>query len=47
MKYTKPWLQGTYNKKKVKLENIIQRQVYRLSGVISEKGNYKGYSFKW
>ena len=37
----------SYNKKKVKLENIIQRQVYRLSGVISEKGNYKGYSFKW
>ena len=36
-----------YNKKKVKLENILQRQVYRLSGSMSTGKNYKGYAFKW
>lgn len=37
----------SYNKKQVKLENILQRQVYRLTGYISGDANYKGYSFKW
>lgn len=36
-----------HNKKKVKLENILQRQVYKLSGCISSEGKYKGYVFKW
>lgn len=36
-----------HNKKKVKLENILQRQVYKLSGFISCGGRYKGYIFKW
>lgn len=37
----------SYHRKKVKLENILQRQVYRLSGVILENKTYKGYVFKW
>ena len=36
-----------YNKKKVKLENILQRQVYRFSGSIASNKKYKGYIFKW
>lgn len=36
-----------YNKKKVKLENIIQRQVYRFAGSLAAQKNYKGYTFKW
>lgn len=36
-----------YNKKKVKLENIIQRQVYKFAGSLAEQKNYKGYTFKW
>lgn len=40
--------QHFYNNKNIKLENIIQRQVYRLSGYIScSKDKYKGYKFKW
>jgi CRISPR-associated protein Cas1 len=37
----------SYNKKKIKLENILQRQIYRLAGSIVQSKNYKGYSFKW
>ena len=36
-----------YRKKKVRLENIIQRQVYRLSGHFQERQKYKPYLFKW
>ncbi len=36
-----------YNRKKVKLENILQRQIYRFSGSISKKDLYKGYVFRW
>ena len=36
-----------YHKKKVKLENILQRQVYRFSGSMASEENYKGYIFKW
>ncbi len=36
-----------YRKKKVRLENIIQRQVYRLSGYFQERQKYKPYLFKW
>ncbi|MBK2356849.1 type II CRISPR-associated endonuclease Cas1 [Francisella hispaniensis] len=36
-----------YNGKKLKLEHIIQRQVYRLSGEFAGEHNYKPYIFKW
>lgn len=36
-----------YNNKKVKLENILQRQAYKLAGAISGSNKYKGYIFKW
>ena len=36
-----------YNKKKIKLENIIQRQIYKFAGAIAEQKKYKGYTFKW
>ena len=37
----------TFNKKRIKLENIIQRQAYRFAGALTGKKKYKGYSFKW
>lgn len=36
-----------YRGKKIKLEHIIQRQVYRLSGEFAGDHNYKPYIFKW
>ncbi len=33
--------------KSVKLENIIQRQAYRLSGTVIGERTYKGFHFKW
>ena len=36
-----------YRTKKVRLENIIQRQTYKLSGDFKLQQNYKPYLFKW
>ena len=36
-----------YRKKRVKLEHIIQRQAYRLSGHFYGENKYKPYLFKW
>ncbi len=36
-----------YRKKRVRLEHIIQRQVYRLSGHFCGEKNYRPYLFKW
>jgi len=36
-----------YNHKKLTLESIIQRQVYKLSGYFSGKNRYKSYIFRW
>ena len=36
-----------YKKKKIRLENIIQRQIYRLSGHFQEQQKYTPYLFKW
>ena len=36
-----------YRKKKLKLEHIIQRQVYRLCGHFYGEKRYKAYLFKW
>ena len=36
-----------YNKKRVKLENILQRQVYKFAGCVASDKKYKGYIFKW
>lgn len=33
--------------KKVSLENILQRQAYRLAGTFVEKKSYRGVRFKW
>jgi CRISPR-associated protein Cas1 len=37
----------SYKGKKLKLEHIIQRQVYRLSGEFAGESTYKAYIFKW
>ncbi len=38
----------SYYNKKIRLDNIIQRQVYKLMAVINgNETNYKGYKFKW
>lgn len=37
----------SFNKKKIKLETLIQRQVYRLGGSIYEKKKYKPFLFRW
>lgn len=37
----------SYRGKRLKLEHIIQRQVYRLSGHFHGDKSYKPYSFKW
>lgn len=36
-----------YNKKRVRLEHIIQRQIYRMSGHFQNNSKYKSYKFKW
>ncbi|GAB4223556.1 MAG: CRISPR-associated endonuclease Cas1 [Francisella sp.] len=36
-----------YKGKRLKLEHIIQRQVYRLSGEFAGQNKYKPYIFKW
>ncbi len=36
-----------YRKRRVALEQIIQRQIYRLCGYFHGKKNYKSYLFKW
>ena len=36
-----------YQKKKLKLETILQRQIYRLAGCFVDNKNYKPYLFKW
>lgn len=36
-----------WSKTKLKLENVIQRQAYRLVGSIVEEKKYKGFVFKW
>ncbi|MBQ9241293.1 MAG: CRISPR-associated endonuclease Cas1 [Duodenibacillus sp.] len=36
-----------YHGKLVRLDNIVQRQVYRLAGAVADGSRYRGYSFKW
>ena len=36
-----------YNHRRLTLESIIQRQVYRVSGYFCEKKRYKSYVFRW
>ena len=36
-----------YNKKKLSLESIIQRQVYKFCGSLGSDKRYKPYQFKW
>lgn len=36
-----------YNHKKLTLESIIQRQIYKISGYFCQKNSYKSYIFKW
>lgn len=36
-----------YNHKKLTLESIIQRQVYKISGYFCGTNNYKSYIFRW
>lgn len=36
-----------WHKKSVRLENVLQRQAYRLAGAIVEKKPYKGIRFRW
>jgi CRISP-associated protein Cas1 len=36
-----------YNHKKLTLESIIQRQVYKISGYFSQETKYKPYIFRW
>ena len=36
-----------YRKKRVRLEHIIQRQIYRLSGLFCDDKKYRPYLFKW
>jgi ribosomal protein S13 len=33
--------------KQFRLENVLQRQVYRLVGSIAEDKSYRGIRFKW
>ncbi|GIX41412.1 MAG: CRISPR-associated endonuclease Cas1 [Leptospiraceae bacterium] len=37
----------SYNKKRYKLETIIQKQIYRLCGTIVDNKPYKNYIFRW
>jgi len=36
-----------YNHRKLSLESIIQRQVYKISGYVCEQNRYKSYIFRW
>ena len=36
-----------YNHKKLTLESIIQRQLYKISGYFCEESKYKSYIFRW
>ena len=36
-----------YNHKKLTLESIIQRQIYKISGYFMEQNRYKPYIFRW
>lgn len=36
-----------YKKRKIRLESILQRQVYHLAGHFSDSQQYKAYRFKW
>lgn len=36
-----------YHKRKMRLESILQRQVYHLAGVFAEDKKYKSYKFRW
>jgi len=36
-----------YNHKKLTLESIIQRQLYKISGYFCEQSKYKSYIFRW
>lgn len=36
-----------YKKRKMRLESILQRQVYQLAGHFSEDKKYKSYRFRW
>jgi CRISPR-associated protein Cas1 len=36
-----------YNHKKLTLESIIQRQIYKISGYFSNRNRYKSYIFRW
>ncbi len=36
-----------YNNKKLTLQSIMQRQVYRLTGAFMQESHYKSYIFKW
>lgn len=36
-----------YNKKRLTLESIMQRQVYKLTGSFMQQNHYRGYTFKW
>lgn len=36
-----------YRGKRLRLENVMQRQAYRLAGAVVDKKKYKGIRFKW
>lgn len=36
-----------YRKRKIRLESILQRQIYHLAGHFTENNKYKSYRFKW
>lgn len=36
-----------YKGKRLRLESILQRQVYQLAGCVMDQKKYKGYRFKW
>jgi len=36
-----------YNKRKLTLESILQRQVYKIAGFFAQKNSYKPYVFRW
>ncbi|SMN01535.1 CRISPR-associated protein Cas1 [uncultured Candidatus Thioglobus sp.] len=36
-----------YRKRKMRLESILQRQIYHLAGTFSEDRKYKSYRFRW
>ena len=36
-----------YNHKKLTLESIIQRQIYKISGYFAKQNRYKSYVFRW